>query len=782
MEIRAVNFLVWTVSVCVLVYSEDPRSRQYDEDLNSPRHRTTYDTDATCKSPTRRPDPIPVVNPMPESIQAGDPKRCSYLLNDKRIIRYETLPGNGWDNLRNKDAGVVVNFNYTRCKTTDDGRYIIPDTVYTIPLKSSTVETFAELFDHWLNYTSTTSNSINIAAGLTLTHFGISGKFSAETENVRSHQINDKSVTTRVQVRYVRYTARLQPDTPLHPSFKARLLSIAAHLQLNNTNMATYESELLVRDFGTHVVTSVDSGAALVQVDDIKSSFSRDYSASKSRITASASASFFSVFKVSAGFDHQTTNEMINQYLGNRSSSKIETFGGPVFKPVNFSLNDWADSIGDDLVALDRSGDPLYFVITPYSLPELPHSVVYKLIQSVKSAIELYYKFNIYRGCTNRDSPNFSFQANVDDGTCKAPNTNFTFGGVYQTCITTGELYTDLCQGLRQKNPLSGDFKCPGNYEPVLLESSRRTGSETRQQCSHSWWSGTRCHDYTVYGMADYVAYWCVALGNVPAQNGFLFGGIYTSTVSNPLTQTKACPLFFYPLNIGSDMKVCVSDDYELGFQYSVPFAGFYSCKNGNPLMHRAVSQSNKLQASANVHTMGSFFRSSQENWPKGCPNGYSQHMANVENGCEIDYCVKADAFSAHGLPPIRQPPFMPLPEEGFTDSLSYTISRDGQTWSMIENAETDKSADKMVSKPTSDSNTSGDSGLTKGGVAGISVGVTIACLLVAFVAIMKYRKYKSQYRPLHMSAPLSRDRSVHSKIQYGTTQNDQQSEVLVET
>jgi hypothetical protein len=57
---------------------------------------------------------------------------------------------------------------------------------------------------------------------------------------------------------------------------------------------------------------------------------------------------------------------MIDQYLGNRSHSRVETYGGPVFKPVNFSLNDWADEIGDELVALDRSGDPLYFSSSVY--------------------------------------------------------------------------------------------------------------------------------------------------------------------------------------------------------------------------------------------------------------------------------------------------------------------------------------------------------------------------------------------------------------------------------
>jgi hypothetical protein len=50
-----------------------------------------------------------------------------------------------------------------------------------------------------------------------------------------------------------------------------------------------------------------------------------------------------------------------------------------------------------------------------------------------------------------------------------------------------------------------------------------------------------------------------------------------------------------------------------------------------------------------------------------------------VENGCEIDFCVKAGAFSTSGLPPVRQPPFMQISTDGLADSLSYSISADGE-------------------------------------------------------------------------------------------------------
>jgi hypothetical protein len=46
--------------------------------------------------------------PTIEDIPADDPKRCYSVLKDKNIIRYESLPGNGWDNLRNKDEWVFL--------------------------------------------------------------------------------------------------------------------------------------------------------------------------------------------------------------------------------------------------------------------------------------------------------------------------------------------------------------------------------------------------------------------------------------------------------------------------------------------------------------------------------------------------------------------------------------------------------------------------------------------------------------------------------------------------
>lgn len=705
-----------------------------------------------------------------------DPQRCQQRSLNKNLKRYEVLPGGGWDNLRNRNAGQVISYNYSLCDTTTDGQYLLPDGVYTVALKESKLETYAEMFEHWKNYTTTTSSTINAEAGLHIGHFGIGGSFSHESEHVRSSQVMDDSVTVRVQLRYTRYSAKLQPDTEFNPAFKTRLLTIASQLAKNQKEMARYESQLLVRDFGTHVITSVDAGATLVQLDQVKTTFVRHYSMDRNKVKASASASFCNVFSIGGSYQKSTTKEMIDQYLGNRTHSATETYGGSNFKPENFSLNDWSDTIADNLVPLDRAGDPLHFLITPFTLPGVPSSVVYELIQEIKNAIDLYYKHNVYKGCTVADSPNFSFQANVDDGSCQNPYNNYTFGGVYQTCSMSGNVRSDTCRDLVQKNPITGDFKCPDNYEAVLLDQGAKTTPNTVHRCRHCGlfgWSRC-CGDYSSSQTASYKGYWCVATGKVDDRSGYLFGGLYTSTIGNPLTGARSCPPYFYPLKISSNLQVCVSDDYELGFRYSVPFAGFFSCQTGNPLKLSSDEEIRHKRSSADGNLETFLMVAGATHWPRGCPSGYSEHLATVSHGCEVSYCIQAHALGDKGLPKIKRPPFMEIPVNEFGDNSTVMISYDGQAWTSLEEPSPDINTEHQSNQDAGSDN----SGLSRGSVAVIAIFATIACIMI--VSIIAY-KIRNSYRPTSEYRRQESDPLVPNRpVEYGSS--DQQTEVEIET
>ncbi|EDO37879.1 predicted protein, partial [Nematostella vectensis] len=567
----------------------------------------------------------------------------------------EVLPGGGWDNLRNLHMGAVSAMNYSLCRSSDDGKFLVPDNVFLYPVKKSKVNTFAEFYDHWNNYSSTTTKSINAEAKASFGFGSVSGSFSSEYESVKKHQVEDKTVTTRVQLRHVFYTAKLQPDSPLQPAFKDRLLEIASHLQHNNTAYASFLAQVLVRDFGTHYVSSVDAGAVLAKVDHLTKKFVADSNEDKSKITASASASFFHFFGASGSYSKSTDTKTLDEYTKATVYSTTYTYGGPPFR-VNFTINEWEDKMLDELVAVDRSGDPLHYTITPGSLPELCEQATFQLAAVVKNAIKQYYIHNTIKGCTKMDSPNFSFQANMDDGSCQSPTNNYTFGGVYQTCQTDGSPSSDPCAPLAQKNPLTADYTCTPGYEPVLVHQGR-TPQSCHKDCHRVWLFFKRCS--VQCGFGSFSTYWCVAKSAVPANSGYLFGGLYSDVLKNPLTQDHSCPLKFYALKFGATMKVCVSDDYELGYQQSLPFGGFFSCNAGNPLAFKKPPTGDK-----------------------GCPTGFSQHLGAIEANCEIQYCVKSNVFNLQGLPIVRRPPYLSPPAVYNYSVPMLLVNEDtGQIW-----------------------------------------------------------------------------------------------------
>ena len=64
--------------------------------------------------------------------------------------------------------------------------------------------------------------------------------------------------------------------------------------------------------------------------------------------------------------------------------------------------------------------------------------------------------------------------------------------------------------------------------------------------------------------------------------------------------------------------------------------------------------------------------------WPKACPQGYTQHLAVVDDTCEINYCVKANSLSAlGGLTPVRLPPFRSKPKRNMNITVPLIIIND---------------------------------------------------------------------------------------------------------
>ena len=603
------------------------------------------------------------VNERASPFPVGDPRNCLPDLRD-RGLRIDVLPGRGWDNLRNVDQSSVLAFNYSQCTTTYDGQYLLPNGMTAIPKLQSKVDTYAHVFEHALNYTSNIALSVNFDATV---YSIISGKFSAEYETFHERFYHEKSIMARVQLRHHRYIIKAHISSQLDPAFKNRVFQIAASVQSNATDMAAYLSQLLVRDYGTHYIHTTHVGAMLVKEDFLAEKAMKDKTMNHYSVSAGAQADFSA--KVNLKFSTKdtidtTTAENYQKYM---TSTSVATYGGPLFT-TNTSVTDWEAGVESAMVAIDRDGDPIHYIVNPENLPEIPPSMVLAAANHIKEAVDKYYEVNTRRGCTDTSSKNFNFFANIDDNSCTDASSEFPFGGVYQTCkLDTGG--TNFCSSLTQNNPLTGRASCPKGYRAILLQSGKSTRVTHGHHCWNTYrscglfWSqrcrsGQACQPTVDRSTVTYKTYWCAPVGQ-PVQEYF-FGGTYTKEEPNPFTGRHGCPTSFQALQLTEKGHVCVSADRELGKPRSFPFAGFYSCMVGNPLAQRNNSKTS----------------------PKDCPSGYSQHLAMVDNDCAISYCLKSGILSAIQMMPIQLPPFINIPERSLNDSYNFYLwATDGSLW-----------------------------------------------------------------------------------------------------
>ena len=501
------------------------------------------------------------------NLYSGNPRDCRGPEN-KDLLTFEVLPGLGWDNLANEEKGLVVNLNYSQCKTTEDGNYLIPDSMFVLPIKSSRTSIFSKICDHWSNYETDTSGSINARGSFKGYGFKISGSMSAEFQSVKRGQIENNALTTKVQANYHRYTAKLQPDAELCPVFRARILRIADHIQHSRNMSARYESELLVRDFGTHVLETVNAGASVVKVDHVQSTITEESTYTKRSIALAASFShhgFFNSEQGSVSADYGVSKDFFNKYMTSIASSEIRTHGGPTINPENFTLREFTDQIGNNLVAIDRDGFTLEYIITPQTFPELPEGLIQDVTRTIQAAIYTYLRHNTYPGCTDQEAPNFSVVANADDGSCRFPFSNIKFGGLYQKC--SEEPSTWQCN---VKNPHTNDYSCPDGFKSTLLQNGQYPITKTESKCHRCWLFFKCCSSKYINYVVQYTTYWCYSESvsqEAPGDNGFLFGGLYTNKINNVITLSQSCPPHFTTVDFANNI--------------------FMTHKNNNLFMHK---------------------------------------------------------------------------------------------------------------------------------------------------------------------------------------------------
>ncbi|XP_059961130.1 macrophage-expressed gene 1 protein-like [Mesoplodon densirostris] len=661
------------------------------------------------------------------------------------------LPGGGWDNLRNVELGLVLRRDYWQCLTTEDGEYLIPDRVQVVLRRESIVETRAGLIDHWVNYTDTWAASINTELSFLP---NLNGQFSVDCQNVRKYSLEYQTVTTRGQTRHGIYSVKAPENPDFQPDFLRHLLTLSDHLENNQTREAEYLAEMLVLRYGTHVLTDVEAGAALVQEYQVRRELVDSEARDKINITYAASALFFHAVNAGDGVSWQVQSRLLQNYGRNTVVSKMHSHGGVPFYP-GITLQKWQEGIGNRLVAVRRSGPPLLVLLQLEALPELPEARV--------------------------------AAANVDDGSCRGRCRGGCcrcFGAVFQECEAVSGRHADhLCRAYRVPNPLTGKASCPANYTASARSGGLKTwseaGPECRQHCRRCWLffrcCSTVCATHEPRNAVSLAASWCAPSGaSLPASAGLLFGGLYSPGNPNPLTGSQACPSHFYPLTLFGDLKVCVSSDSELGTAQAVPFGGFFSCQAGNPLAGLVKDQSPGLMKEV-------FYRDSPTDFPMKCPAGYSQHQAYLSDGCQILYCLRAGALLDQQQAAVRMPPFIPRPpllNRSSTHRLSVLVDSSGQrVWVRLQGSDHWQQAN--INDPSLSAKLLSQAGLgpSVGAIVGSWVGATVALVALALGVSCGFRFYKKGgYRRLQEGI-LTEEQRAYGATE--TTENPARSECM---
>ncbi|XP_060016031.1 macrophage-expressed gene 1 protein-like [Lagenorhynchus albirostris] len=640
------------------------------------------------------------------------------------------LPGGGWDNLRNVELGLVLGRDYSQCLTTEDGEYLIPDRAQVVPRRESIVETRTELFDHRVNDTDTWAASINAELSFLP---DLNGKFSVDCRNVRKYSLEYQTVTTRVQIRHVFYSVKAPENPDFQPDFLRHLLTLSDHLENKQTREAKYLAETLVLRYGTHVLTDVEAGAALVQ-------------------------------------EYQVQSRLLQNLGRNPVASKMHSHGGVPFYP-GITLPKWQEGIGNRLAAIRRSGPPLPVLLQLEALPELPEArVAAARALGHPPLLRGQHASRMLEAWGSRLRP----QANVDDGSCGGRcRANFSFGGVFQECeAVSGRRANHLCWAYHIPNPLTGKASCPANYTASARSGGLKTwseaGPECRQHCRRCRLffrcCSTVCATHEHRNAVRLAASWCAPSGaSLPTTAGLLFGGLYSSGNPNPLTGSQACPSHFYPLTLFGDHKVCVSSDSELGPAQAVPFEGFFSCQAGNPLAGLVKGQSPGLMKEV-------FYQDSPTDFPMKCPAGYSQHQAYLSHGCQILCCLRAGVLLDQQQAAVRMPPVIPCPpllDRSSTPRLSVLVDSSGQQgWARLQGS--DRWQQANINDPCLSAKLLSQAGWgpSVGAIVGSWVGATVALVALALGVSCGFRFCKKGgHRRLQEGIPTEEQRA------YGATE-----------
>lgn len=534
------------------------------------------------------------------SLVKGMTNSSNYEWDESRV---NTL-GSGWDILVNEGKESI--FVLKSIEHSDPSKQIstskLPRGVAMKMYPRNIYHYYAEVIDQNKNIKDVRKISTN-AGGK---YLGIGGSFNVESQVVKQFISKQNHKVTRVSSHVILYSFDLETwELDIASGFYDRIMEILNALNKNtpvSKSYAIYLTDEILNIFGTHVVTHQKLGGILSKIDAVD--ISGYQNSVEQTLSASASASFMGYFKTGASI--QTEHSDTETYKQSTTDTHVSTFGGAPWKSTD-TQDTWAQSL---------EYKPATIGVELTYLPDLIRSQYFKTLKPeelmlvryiLESRINTYLGNNYYKGCADPKSSNYVQYSNVFDKNLCNYVKSFNFGGFY-----TNSNYPDF----QIANVLTQRRSCPAGYQvKPFLHLSFQGVQHSYRVCHHHMFH-KKCHNEYYYDQITTDTYICVSQEN--RTNGIYFGGVYTDTVTNDITQGTTCPEKYIPFPIYQNLNkitntiyICLAP-YDSGAIVSVPFGGLFSSQRPNYL-----SQDQPI-----------------------CPDGFERHPVGSNPIAEVTYCI----------------------------------------------------------------------------------------------------------------------------------------------
>lgn len=463
-----------------------------------------------------------------------------------------------------------------------DGKWIVPCGITVTPILVTNLEMDSYSYTRSVDYTRDATSHVSIDVSAGYGSFSAKGSFSQDTRNYLHYSYGSSSTMVESDAEMQLYLLQTQLMTaPLNTEFRTYVSTVAAAIQSQDTAKYNYWMNQFITTVPYLVVTSVTTGGRLAETNYVSNSYYSDTAITTVQGSASASASFSGLFSVDGQYNWGVSTQQIQQFQESETSSSTSAVGGPYVAGMN--MTDYQNQVMDNPGIISYTLGKTSFWLQPEFFPNISVDILTKIRSDYELVWAEYIANNSLPGCTDMYASNFNLTATVDDNSCVRQYINgSSFGGIYslsQHIIQAPNMPTQVTTIFSNPNPLTGGLSCPAGTGPTCMN------------LVSSWsfpWVGGKITGTTT-------ATYCVCMGPDGSSNQPAFGGIYSTSSPNPLTNLASCPPGMTGRSVGL-ITACIgsnaSESYRFGGMYAYidgacqtnPYTSTCGCPNFAPL------------------------------------------------------------------------------------------------------------------------------------------------------------------------------------------------------